>query len=443
MKTLFKTKIYALLFIIGLFIFSTLIINTSLFDEKLDSRVATIIKASSPAPSVEGNAYFALMGISAAAGKDITHTGLELIMRYMQNREHGDDSLNSDDYQEILAIDRQIDNQWLDRYDNCTSRKEYGCLGKLSKQLLITPIDGERLSLMLQRYDHIMQMSSYQNLKHISHGSPMPRYGVILKLSQLKLAELYNSAEKIAFLSQIAKELDFWKMQLTSGTMIIDKMVAVAGIRNNLSYLSEFMLANLLSEQEYTVINSLLIPLNQAELDISEGFVSESRTMFQQIEAKHSTLFVPSSMLLQPHATMNMVYQYFTEPMVSLNQMKLEEFIHFLHSDNNNQRRKQVESLLSFTPDSLYNYNGKTFISANYCLNCQDYIARMHDINNMMNLLKLQLSLKINGKTATKQVVLNSEVINPYTSKAYDFDSTGNWLQFDCLDPSSKCRIKL
>jgi len=443
MKTLFKTKFYALLFIVAIFIFSTLVINTSLFDERLDPRVATITQASIATPAVAGNAYFALMGISAAAGNNISQTGLQLSKRYIQNRERGDDALNSDDYQEILEVGQEIDKQWQQHYDNCSSRKEYGCLAKLSAQLQTTPIYGARLSLMLQRYDSIVQMTNYQNISHITHGTPMLKYGIILNVSNLKLAGLYNSATINQFLSQIVIEMKFWKMLLTDGSMIIDKMVAVAAIRNNLSYLSEFMLAHELSEQQKIVINSLLTPLNQTELDISESFISESRTIFQQITAISSTFFDVKFMLLQPNASKNIFYQYFTEPMINLNKMKLAEFVKFLQSDNNNQRRMEVESLLSFAPDSLYNYNGKTFISTNYCLNCQDYIARMHDLNNMINLLKLQLSLKAHHHTTMVQAVLNSEIINPYTDKAYDFDSASNWLQFDCLDPSSKCRIKL
>ena len=443
MKTLFKTKFYVLLFIVGIFIFSTLVINTSLFDERLDPRVAAITQASIPTPSVDGNAYFALMGISAAAGKNITQTGVQLSKRYIKNRERGEDSLSSNDYQEILKVKPEIDKLWQDRYDSCSSHKEYGCLAKLSKQLQTTPINGTRLSLMLQRYDSIMQMTSYQNLSHITHGTPMLKYGIILNLSNLKLAHLYNSASKSQFLSQIAIEMNFWKMLLADGTMIIDKMVAVAAIRNNLSYLSEFMLASDLAERHKIAIDSILIPLSQSELDISESFISESRTMFHQIIAINSTFFDMKFMLLQPNASMNIFYQYFTEPMVNLNKMKLAEFLEFLQSGNNKQRQKQVESLLSFAPDSLYNYNGKTFVSVNYCLNCQNYIARMHDLNNMINLLKLQLSLEEYDNTTMVQAVLNSEIINPYTDKAYDFDSVGNWLQFDCLDPSLMCRIKL
>ncbi|MBL4772920.1 MAG: hypothetical protein JKX98_04780 [Alcanivoracaceae bacterium] len=286
-------------------------------------------------------------------------------------------------------------------------------------------------------------MTTYQNFNNITHGTPMPGYGVLLDLGKLKSAHLYHSATKTEFLAQITQELDFWKMQLADGIMLIDKMVAVAGIWSNLNYLSEFIRANEFSKQQKTIINSLLKPLTPDELDIGEGFISESNTMFLQIKSMNSSLFDLEFMLLQPNATMNLFYQYFTKPLISLSQMNLKEFIQTLHADSFNQRREKVESLISFTPDSLYNYNGKTMVTTNYCLACRDYIARVHDVNNIMNLVKLQILLKETAMTAMEQAVKNSEIINPYTDKAYDFDPTNNWLKFDCIDARSKCRIKL
>lgn len=438
-----KTKIYALLIIVGLFIFLTLIINISVFDEKLDNRVVKLIQATSESPPIEGNAYFALMGISAATDKNIIQTGLQLLERYQQNRNQGNDGLRPDDYQEILGVNQAIDKKWQDSYDSCKSRLEYGCLTKLSEQLQATPIKSARFAMMLQRYERIMQMTTYQNFNNITHGTPMPGYGVLLDLGKLKSAHLYHSATKTEFLAQITQELDFWKMQLADGIMLIDKMVAVAGIWSNLNYLSEFIRANEFSKQQKTIINSLLKPLTPDELDIGEGFISESNTMFLQIKSMNSSLFDLEFMLLQPNATMNLFYQYFTKPLISLSQMNLKEFIQTLHADSFNQRREKVESLISFTPDSLYNYNGKTMVTTNYCLACRDYIARVHDVNNIMNLVKLQILLKETAMTAMEQAVKNSEIINPYTDKAYDFDPTNNWLKFDCIDARSKCRIKL
>ena len=72
-----------------------------------------------------------------------------------------------------------------------------------------------------------------------------------------------------------------------------------------------------------------------------------------------------------------------------------------------------------------------------------DYIARVHDLNGMISLVKLQLQLKDSAKDAVSSLINQSAIKNPYTGKAMDYDAENNWLGFDCLGKSAQCRVKL
>lgn len=435
MKTFYKSSLNKLLIIFGIFICTVIVANLSLFDERLNPKI-TAINQANPQNSVDGNAYYAIMGITAVADKKIADAGRELLERYKQNRKNDDDSLNQNDYTEILGGD---DKSWQNKYgDYLGCSKKHGCLIRLSEQLKSMPINDTRLTLMLQRYDSIIRMPNFSNFNDITVGTPMPEYGVFLKLSQLKLASLYNFELKSTFLSQIKTNFEFWKMLLVDSEMLLDKMVALRGIRNDLHYLSEYIQNNEISEQQFSFINSFLKPMTKAELDISESFTSESRTIFKWIDSIDSTTFNFDALLLQANASKNSYYKYFTEPLIKLSQLSVKDFVKEL----GHQESLQIESLLGFSPSSLYNYSGKALVTENFC-NCWNYIARGHDFNNIINLVKLQLNLKKLGLEDIQQAVLNSKIINPYTDKAYNFDRNGNWLQFDCLETSSKCQVKL
>ena len=441
MKTMFKTTVYTLLMIAAIFVATVIIINLSLFDQQPDPGVTALIPIAPP-PVVEANAYYAVMGLSAAKDMPIIDAGAQLIERYKHNRKQGEDVLSSNDFHEILGV-QEADKPWQDRYERCKAVRENGCLKKLSQQLKTNPVDDPRLALMLHRYDSIMQLTTFKNFNDVTIGTPVPAYSVLMSLSQLKLADLYNSGPQADFLEQIKIDLAFWKMQMVEGLMLVDKMVAIAAIWSDLQYLSEFIASREISEQEHFLIDSVLVPFKHADLDVSSAFASEARSTYRWVNSISVNSLELKYMLLQPNATMNLYYRYLFEPMAELSHLSAAEFIKAKRSTNYRQRGDVVASLISYTPDSLYNYGGKVLFSGNWCKSCDVYIARGHDLNGLINLVKLQLIIKTTAGEDVHQSISNSGIKNPYTNEAYDFDARGNWLQFVCLDKALVCRIKL
>ena len=438
-----KKQIKILLTVIGLFIAIVLIINTSPFDEKLNPAITKIMKVK-PMPKIEGNAYYAIMGLGAASDKNIIKTGRTLITHYQNNRKQGNDNLSDKDSREILGIKNNIDEQWLEKYGECNSHTEDDCLLKLSELLLNPLIDKSRLTLMLKRYNEVLSLPYYANFNDITIGTPLPSYRLLLKLGSISLAQHYNATDKTDFLLHLDKEITFWKMVLLDGEMIIDKMIAQASIRNNLDYLSTYLRNNQPSAEQIDLIQSILTPLTEQELDISDSYISESRTMFKAINALKPFDEDFNTFLLQKNAHHNLMYKYFTEPNVTMSRMATKDIYQAIKNGKMEKINKQKSALVSYNPSSLYNLTGKSMIAKSFCDNCWYYAARLHDLNNIFNLVQLQLELTINETSNVAEYISKSSIRNNFTDEPFDFDALENTIKFQCMDANyTKCSVKL
>ncbi len=438
-----KRQFKILLLIIGLFIAFVLIINTSPFDEKLNPAITEIMQVK-PIPKTDGNAYYAIMGLNADSNKNIIKTGHALITRYQKNRKKGNDNLGDDESREILGIKDNIDEPWLEKYGACNSRDENDCLLELSQLLFNSPDNDKRLSLMLHRYNEVLNLPYYTNFNDMTIGTPLPSYLLLLRLGNISLAQRYNATDKTDFLLYIGKEIKFWKMVLEDGEMIIDKMIAQANIRNNLDYLSTYLRNNQPNTEQIDLIQSILTPLSAQALDISDSYISESRAMFKAINALKPFDKDFSTFLLQKNSHHNLLYKYFTEPNVFLSKMSSKEIYQAVKTNYMEKFNKQKNALISYNPTSLYNFTGKSMIAYNFCDNCWNYAVRVHDLNNIFNLVKLQLQLTSNQPNNVTEYISNSTIKNNYTGNPFDFDKEKNTVEFECLDANyTKCNVKL
>ena len=431
------------------FILTALLVNLSVFDEDLRPEVTNILQPVQTPPH-EDNAYFAIWGMAATSDKEIVETGVRLVERYHHNREkNGLDTLTTEDYVEILGA-TNLDAEWKKNYQFCNPRTKYGCLAELRTELQSTPVTDQRLLLMLERHERMLYMSTFRNQSISSFLSPLPAYGTAMKLSQIKLASLYESDTPSDFLKQLAVDIQFWKMLLEQGSELIDKMVGVAGIWADVQHLSEYLTTHELSEDETRLVMSLLTPLTRDELDIGEAFKSEQRTLFLPLTSPNVyTLpgLIPAvaNWLTQTNATQNSYYQHVTAPMLRLSSLSEAEFAAYIREQPSG--RHSVDDMITIWPGSLYNLGGKILL-AQLLGSPADYIARVHDVNNMIGLVKLQLSLQAEEAVPLESVLSELNSASPQSSevlagKALKYDAGEGWLQFDCLDKPSLCRIKL
>jgi len=259
------------------------------------------------------------------------------------------------------------------------------------------------------------------------------------------LAADYNSLAAEQFLTSIEQDMAFWKLMLRDGQTLIAKMVALAGLRNDLQYLSALIRNRSLAMTDITLTRQLLQPLSLQERDIGETFLAEQRMHLLSSDYSH-TMYGNTSWFKywlirstnQRNATMNEYYSSVVLPLRLRSKLSAEEFY----------QQKAFENLshpMRVFPPALYNLGGKLIVKELFPATLQDYIARVHDIDGKINLVALQLEIKTKPELTITDAVKNSRLRNPYTREAMEYDDEAGTLGFDCLDFRSKdlCTVKL
>jgi len=434
MNTRIKTGLKGLVITIVLFVAIVLVINTSPFDEELNPEIKKIMQ-DAPMPIVKGNAYYALMGINAKKDKDIVQTGYELIILYQENLKRGNDELTSKDYQEILGVKNSIDSNWKTEFDFCDARNELNCLSHSSQKITTEFLNNPRLQTLLKRYDKILQMNTFDNFIHSTWNTPLASYGVMLNLSQIKLASAYQPQNRSGFLLNLYKDMAFWKMHLNQGKYLIDKMIAFAGIGRDLHYLSEYIRSYEIDESDHSLIKDILTPLSKQEIDLSQSFIAEARSMFNTSKTMDSGSSLLENLFFQPNATSNTYYERQLKLQLQQSKVSIAELIKQRKSNNRVDKS-------GFKLHYLYNFIGKTLLDYRSCA-CSNYIVRGHDLINFFKMVNIQFQAKLSDAQTVQQLLLKPNNHNPINNKPFDYNEESKLLQFDCLDNHLQCQIKL
>ncbi|MBY0572560.1 MAG: hypothetical protein K2P84_02665 [Undibacterium sp.] len=428
-----KIALYILSLFVG-FALLLIIINLPMFDEELRPDV----KLANQIPSEidpQQNAYFSLLGMQASAEKDMHLVGVQLTARHVQNREqHQQDELTAADREEI-AGGEDLDRAWLEQYSSCNSRKVSGCLAKMVAEIEKKPVTDVRFQVAMRRYKQLIEMGQYQDLQRASPGTPLPQFGTPLRFAKIYLAQLSIEKDPLVFLIALKKDMKFWRMVLNQSTTLISKMIATAVISNDLQYLSEFLQNKTFTTQQQRLIQELLVVLSKDELDISKAIWGEGRMMMSIYNSMKENQLV--RMTSQYNATLNIYYDFAVKPdidLAKLSSMKLAQAL--------SQTRPSRQLPLTWSPSSLYNIMGKLLV-VDASPSFIEYIARVHDLNGMILLVQLQLSLKSLPIEALEDGIKKSPIKNPYTNQAMLWNKANGTIEFKCLEAKSICQVKI
>ena len=106
------------------------------------------------------------------------------------------------------------------------------------------------------------------------------------------------------------------------------------------------------------------------------------------------------------------------------------------------QYEADTSAPFSWSPATLYNPSGKMLIGLAVPA-YTDYIARMHDLNGMIHLLKLQIEIALNPEQNLEQVIAQSQYTNPYTLEPMSYNKDSHSIYFECMDKHSVCELNL
>jgi hypothetical protein len=430
---------YLVFLAVGLCLF-IVIINTSAFDQTLRPEVQAIKDIKAHAYN-RNNAYPALLAMSSTR-LDFENYSEEIRTILNQKIEQsGQDYLNGDEFDRF--VDTSVDHEWQDDYPLCNSRRNRGCMASLFDAVQEQPINQVRLLNQMKKYTRLIQFAEYSDPTQLDWEAPFVPFGPVLVMKRLYLANSFAAQKPENFITDFNQDMAFWRMLLRHGHHMITKMVAVASINNSIDALSAALDEWRFSKQQLQNLHTVVSRLSQAEADMESVFVHEFKyglEFYAQEEQDGELQYFGLFDLYQPNATANLAYELSTQPLIDLSGMSSQAFY-----------QQQISGIWDHTPTdgfswsltALYNPTGKMLLNLAVPA-YTDYLARIHDLDGMLALLRLKIEIKMNPQITPAEVIASSKERNPYTGTAVDYDSKTKRIYFDCADRTSDvCELSL
>lgn len=428
------------LLLVGILVALTLFINVSaFFDESLHPELEQL---STPQTVVtDGNAYPLIYGLAASDDKDMRSAGEAIFGRLSSQHERGARiSLTSEEMNEILG-GNDLDAAWQAKFTAlaCNTRLALVCADDLIGEIESAGIEDSRLRIQLARFEEILRQPRLEEMEEMSADSPPPAYGLLMRLARMRLGDSFQRDSTIEFLSRSMEDMTFWKMMLRDGDLLIAKMVAIAGLRNNLDFLAALLRERELSEDELQLLHDFVLPLTTDERDIGETFLAELRLVLLSEKPMVVALGEPgllNRLTLQEQATINEYYMTTIVPLQLRASLTSQEFYA-------QRGYEPIPYVLRSFPPPLYNLGGKRILSEWVSrFNAQDYISRVHDMAARIDLVLLQAEIQQRGPQRIESLLQSSRQRNPYTGAAYEYDQQSQTIGFECLsDSNDVCRV--
>jgi hypothetical protein len=440
MKT-FRTAAIRAAWLVGILVAFTIVINLSWFDEDLHPDLARLVEAKPV--SMQDNAYAEVYGFGAANDRDARTAGLAIIETLRQRyRDDEPITLTENEHDETLG-NPPSEEAWHDRLPSlsCVSRFELDCADRLIADLQSVDRMPPRLDVLRERYETILRMPRFEENQEFDAFTPIPNYELLMQVARIRLADSYLSKPTSDFLADVGTDVRFWKRMLRDGQSLIAKMVALAGIRNDTTFLSTVIRRQPMNDEDLARIPLILEPFSAEERDIGETFMAEMRISMQSAKSFAVVMEGPAwinQLALQENATINEQYLRLTLPLRVRAAMTAEEFYRARGQD-------QLSSPVRVIPPPLYNLGGKLSLKwAAQNLGIQDYISRVHDLDGRIALVLLQAEIARNPDRRVEDVVRSSVYRNPFTLEPMDYDPTDQTLGFDCLANSDdRCAVQI
>lgn len=417
----------------------TVVINLPVFDEKLRPEVQAIkdIKA---VPFAEANAFIDILSLGGDE-TDLFESSKKI--RELLNQKIINTGLDYFDENEYSRYIRQdLDTEWQQIYRTCNSRSDKKCASEVIQSVVNKPISDARLLTQLNKYRQLLSKNNYKESTNMDFTVPFPAFGPVMNLKRLYLANAYLNDDVESFFQIANQDYQFWRMVFENSHWLITRMVANASIRGSIQFLSLAIQEERLDSEQLWNLQELLEPLTPGKTNMAKVFDFEFKygLDFYEVAEKRGEFNTQKVFdFFQLNATHNLAFELTTKTLRKMAAMNSHEFYQYLNSEPAHILDKYE---FKWRPSSLYNPTGKLLV--NYSQPAyQDYIGRIHDLNGMIHLLKLQIELALNADRPKVEVITQSKYVNPYTLKPMKYNKETNSIYFDCLDKTSVCGLDL
>jgi hypothetical protein len=417
-------------------------------DEPLSSEAKKMLHYRPPAVPPESNAFVALLGLNAPAGSAVLQAGEARIRQATESKSPPASA------------------------GNITLRYTYSCIKKANDHCLdeilsdapnICRLLAENREL-LERYRYIQTLPVFSNslTSHPLLGFASADYVGLGNLSRLLSAQaiLDIRAGKVdAGLDFITSDIAFYRRILTATEAgVVDKMMAVAHIRQHLILLGLLLERDMLREKTWLPLRDLLTPLEnpyayfltadwQEHVFILQGMAHNmSRSpaeLYSRVDldgkketqdfARIAWSYFMHAFFYKPNMTLNLESEFHTHEIALLREIPLSR----LTSANPYQ---QIRARICTQPEDSFickhrrNHIGEVLVGTSPP-NHADYLLRIHDLDAYIRLMRAlleykQAAEKPGADPAKILPTLGTETFNPYTEKPFEWNPEQQTLSF-------------
>lgn len=412
-----------------------LLLLVNAFDQDIKPEVLTFVDFSSEVVPPEQNAYPAILGHFAPVNEDPHRKGMEILA--VHNEIAGKpwvyDPTGIDIRDKVLGANKLVFQG--KATDLCERNAErclpaYAAKAREIEDLLRNNRTLARRYYALYEYPHFRETAKDSvNILIFSDDANM---NALLR-AEIGLKAVRGQSHEA--LQMLARDLKFQRMRLRESRTLIAKMMAVAAVRRELSLLSEIMSAKRFNVAEAKLTEQMLKPLDRSELDMHRIFRAEFAVVKVTLEsipldADAETAFdYVARVFFKRNATINLMYERH-RTLAMLSQLSADDFVNRLKSSevDEEQNARWLHRRL------VYNPVGGTLFGINTVGLYTGYIGRVHNLDALMRLVRLQL-------LANKQRVRNQDIeqflistdpafTNPYTKEPARWDRERRSLRF-------------
>lgn len=408
------------------------------FDEAVDPEVQAVLSASVQEPA-EPNGYYALVGMHAPTEVDDIHAyGHDLITQYRQAVTA--DPAMDDEYR---FPERSLDFRG-DKALLCAPRKA-ACLPNAARTAGALDNVFADNRLLIARYRSLYRYPRFVETMPMHRSAPLVNFPSTAH--ELVLATIARDAAHghvAPAIEALAVDTRYWRTVLADTRMLLTKAVAVSYLVGNYHLLAEMIAAVPLSPAEMEIVQALLVSLSPAERSMTEPMRWEfavygdyadmiKRSIREGLQGEDNSKNTPmraalawlAEPLVQRNATRNMVYRHH----MAVAAVAVAPTIEF------DARRNALaaEHASKFHWHYLYNPLGKFMFHIGEPL-WLPYVARVHDLDGYIQLVRLQLALK-QAKVASSDVptfleTSDASIRDPYTGLPMEWDPVKKTLSF-------------
>ena len=422
----FRSSGLILVGVLMLALILAIIINRPGFDQALRPELAALQSARQP--SLEDNVYVAASGFVAADGLDPAVVGQHIIQRLHERYKQGQAVTVLPAEMDAMLGGSTLDAGWQSQFRSldCYARVHTDCAERLIAEVVANVSRPQRLSVLLARYEALLRLTRFDEGQERDAATPFPPYSVLRDVGRIHLALSYRQDTPHAFLDNVRRDYEMWLLILRDGEALATKMVAMAGMQNDLDFLSTLMRTRVLDAADLRAIQGFVRPFTKQESDISEAFVSEARTA---VLSKPHPMIAETSWLtrltLQRNATLNEEYATVFVPMFRRAALSSEQYFA-------REAYKPLPYRLYVWWPPLYNLGGK-LARLSAWPDVQQFVARVHDQDGRNALVLLQAEIAQHPEMAVEDVVQQSDSRNPYTHAPFSYDTGAKTIGFACM----------